>query len=340
MRWSRDRPAQVTLLAFALAAAAVIAIAGAYGFSAFGAVWSHLHPGWLLLADGAELLTVPAYVVAYRWVASIDGGPRLSLALVTRVVMAGFGPFVLAGGFAVDKRALHAIENDEHSATVRVLGLGALEWALLAPAAWLAAVVLLIAGDTRPWPSLLWPWAIAVPVGFALGFWLAAPARCRRIASGDARWRRVLSTGLRGVGVLRALARERRTHWPAWVGSALYWSLDIASFYGALRVVGLTPNLGEVVLGFATGYALTRRSLPLGGAGITEALMTFAMHWVGQPILASLAAVVIYRVFNFALPTVPALLVRPRVKPLIDAADEERPLARRERERAAAPIGI
>ena len=25
--------------------------------------------------------------------------------------------------------------------------------------------------------------------------------------------------------------------------------------------------------------------MPLGGAGITEALMTFSLHWTGQPVL-------------------------------------------------------
>jgi hypothetical protein len=63
--------------------------------------------------------------------------------------MAGFGPFAAGGGFALDKRALHAIEDDEHAATVRVLGLGALEWALLAP----PADTSLLLEPARPCPS-------------------------------------------------------------------------------------------------------------------------------------------------------------------------------------------
>src|SRR5205085_6574663 len=110
------------------------------------------------------------------------------------------------GGFAVDKRALHAVQDDERDATVRVLGLGALEWALLAPAAWVAAVVLLADGDRRPMASLLWPWAIAVPVGFALGLWLAAPDRRARVASGEGRGRTALRHALEGVAILRTLA--------------------------------------------------------------------------------------------------------------------------------------
>ena len=339
MRWSRDHPGQVTLAAIALAAGAVIAIAAAYGFSGFGQVWLHPHPAWILLAVGAELLTVPAYAFAYRGAAAVDGGPRLGLPLVARLVVAGFGPFAMAGGFALDKDALHAIEDDESAATVRVLGLGALEWAILAPVAWGSAVVLLVAGDHRPLSSLLWPWAIAVPVGFALGLWLAAPDRLDRLDRRRGGWRRRLRTTLEGVGVLHILARGIGSCWAAWVGTACYWALDIASFYGATRFIGLHLNVGELVLGYATGYALTRRSMPLGGAGVTEVLMTFAMHWVGQPVLPALAAVVTYRVFNFALPTLPALVVRPRIRPLIAAAEEGRTPAARERRRAAAPLG-
>jgi hypothetical protein len=56
-------------------------------------------------------------------------------------------------------------------------------------------------------------------------------------------------------------------------------------------------------------------------------------------VVPALVAVVIYRVFNFLLPVAPALLVRRRVRPLLTAADNERVPARRERRRAAAPLG-
>jgi hypothetical protein len=152
--------------------------------------------------------------------------------------------------------------------------------------------------------------------------------------------RRTLVLALRGVAILRTLAGSITTSWPAWAGVGLYWALDIASLYGAVRFIGLRPDLGETMLAYATGYALTRRSTPLGGAGATEALMTFALHWVGQPVAPALAAVVVYRLFNFVLPTLPALRVRRRIKPLLDAGDRENGSpAPRVRRRAAAPLG-
>jgi uncharacterized membrane protein YbhN (UPF0104 family) len=331
---------QLTAVAFLLSAAAVVAIAAAYGFSAFANAWSNLNGGWLAVTLCCALLTFPAYVVSYRAVARAGDGPRVRLTLVVRLVVAGFGPFAPGGGFALDQRAFHAVEDDEDVATVRVLGLGALEWALLAPAAWASAVGLLIAGDPRPMKSLLWPWALAVPIGFAVGLWLASPARRDRIAPRNGGlWRARLRRALRGVGMLHSFVRDFSSCWTAWVGMALYWTFDILSFYAAARFIGLHLNAGEAILAYATGYALTRRSMPLGGAGVTEALMTFALHWVGQPVASALAVVVVYRVFNFVLPTIPALLVRPRVAPLLEAADVGRTPAHRERRHAAAPLG-
>jgi hypothetical protein len=60
---------------------------------------------------------------------------------------------------------------------------------------------------------------------------------------------------------------------------------------------------------------------------------------MGQPVVGALAAVVVYRVFNFAIPALLALAVQPRVEPLLSAADEGRTPAQEERRVAAAPFG-
>lgn len=331
MKWLHDHPFKATLLAFAIAAAVVAVIAIAFGPHAFANAWSNLHPAWLAITVCAELLAIPAYALAYRPIARIGGGPKLRLPLLLRVVTTGFGPFTLGGGFALDKQTLHAIADDEKLATVRVLGLGALEWALLAPAAWICALILLLSGRAHTQPSLLWSWTIAVPIGFGIGMWVSHPDRRKKTGR--------FATILRGIGMLHALAREFYSRgWRALTGAALYWTFEIAAFYSAMRFVGLRPDILITVLGYATGYALTRRSTPLAGAGTTEALLTFSLHWLGQPVPVALAAVVVYRGFNFVLPAIPALMLHPRVKPLLDAADAGRTPARRARRVAAAPL--
>jgi uncharacterized membrane protein YbhN (UPF0104 family) len=319
-RWLRRHPIAVSALATALAAIGALAIAWVTGADAVGRAFEHVRPAWIGLIAGAELLAYPAYALAYRSVAQVHGHAPLELPLVGRVVAAGFGPFAVAGGFGLDRQALHALHEDERSARVRVLGLGMLEWALLAPTVCVVSIVFL-AQDADILPSLLWPWAIAVPIGLGLGLWASAPGRRERLSRIGGRHRRWLADLLDGVGVLHTLIADPRRYAGAWIGTALYWAADIAAFYGGLRTFGLDIGAGKVILAYATGYAATRRSLPFAGAGITEVLMTYSLYWVRQPLAPALAAVVAYRAFNFLLAALPALLVRRHVEELAQAVD-------------------
>src|SRR5207237_7963104 len=117
---------------------------------------------------------------------------------------------------------------------------------------------------------------------------------------------------LAGPGGLHTLVRSPRLYPGAWLGTALYWVADIGAFWGGLLTFGLHPGAGKVIVAYATGYVATRRSLPLGGAGVTEFLMTYSLYWVRQPLAPALAAVVAYRVFNFLLAATPALIAHYR----------------------------
>ena len=61
-----------------------------------------------------------------------------------------------------------------------------------------------------------------------------------------------------------------------------------------------------IILGYASGYALTRRSLPLAGAGAVETLLPFALTWMGIALPAAVVCVFAYRFFNLWLPLLPA----------------------------------
>jgi uncharacterized membrane protein YbhN (UPF0104 family) len=327
-RWLRQHPLAVSLLATVIAAAAVLVIAWVTGADSVGRAFEDVRPGWIALIAVAELLTYPAYMIAYRSVAQVHGHGPLELPLVGRVVAAGFGPFALAGGFGLDKQALHALHEDERSARVRVLGLGVLEWALLAPAVCVISIVFLIQGADIL-PSLLWPWALAVPLGLGFGLWASAPGRRERLSHIGGKRRAWLADLLDGVGVLHTLISHPRKYAGAWIGTAFYWAADIGAFYAALRTFGIEMGAGKVILAYATGYAATRRSLPLGGAGVTELLMTYALYWVRQPLAPALAAVVAYRAFNFLLAAAPALIARRHLHELLQSVDD------RHRRRAA-----
>jgi uncharacterized membrane protein YbhN (UPF0104 family) len=289
----------------ALAFGAVIGIAWAAGFERVLHELRHFDPIWLPVAFGMEVAAYLGYVVAYREIARVEGGPRLGIGRAGAIVAAGFGAFVIRGGFVLDRQALEAAGLNPRQARVRVLGLGALEYAVLAPAAALAAVIILARGSTHPSLGFTLPWAIAVPLGFVAAF--AALAYRHRVGDEGA-WRTALRHGLDAVQMLKNLAAQGAEHGGAFVGTTLYWVGDVGCLWACLRAFHDSPDLAALIIGYATGYALTRRTLPLGGAGTVEALVSFALAWTGIPLAKAVLAVFAYRIFNLWLPLLPAAI--------------------------------
>ena len=122
-------------------------------------------------------------------------------------VTAGFGPFVARGGFAVDVHAFKQAGLTDQQVRVRVLGLGALEYALLAPAACVVAIQLLADGHS-PSLALTLPWAIAVPLGFVAALWAVEKRDTLRAHAGR---RRHLADALDSIHVLKTLLQDAAT---------------------------------------------------------------------------------------------------------------------------------
>jgi uncharacterized membrane protein YbhN (UPF0104 family) len=312
----RRNPRQMLLAALALAAGGAALVAADGDFANVADALTPFRAGWVAIAFGAQVFAFAGYTLAYRRIIALHDGPRLSPSLVVRLVMTGFGAFAPGGGFAIDYQAVKALEGDERAATVRVLALGALEYVVIAPAACVAAAAMLVFGSDAM-PSVLWPWAIAVPVGFGVGFWAAT--RNEDISRGRrGKMRRILDDALAGIELIRQMSMRPLSYLPALLGIAAYWGGEVVSLWACLRAVDVTLGVGPLIVGLATGYALTRRSMPLAGAGITEALLSFALVWVGVGLPSALVAVVIYRLLSFVLPMLPALWARQGVVHLIE----------------------
>jgi uncharacterized membrane protein YbhN (UPF0104 family) len=299
----------------------MLAVTHAAGYRHVVGAVHRLDPVWLPVCLAAQVTAYFGYVLAVRAVARMEGGPRLSFALTTRTVVAGFGVFAAthsSGGFAVDYWALRRSGLARREAIARVLGLGALEYAVLAPAALVSALVLLFGGSgANVQEAMTLPWLLVLP-GFAAAAWLTSPKRADRFCepAGGGRVRGAAAHAIAGAVRLRAMASRPREHAAGLLGVTLYWLGDIACLWAALMLFSAQVAVPALIVAYATGYVLTRRSLPLGGAGVVEVLMTFALVWVGVPIASAALGVVVYRVFNFWLPILPALAVLPTVKEL------------------------
>jgi len=255
-------------------------------------------------ALGAEAVAYVGYVLSYREVARVEDGQAMAKMDAVAAVAAGFGPFVARGGFAVGLHAFRQAGASDREARVRVLGLGALEYALLGPAACVTAIVLLANGVHKPNPGLTLPWAVAVPVGFVAALWAI---QHRERFAGKQGWREQLGQGLESIHMIKCLFRRQHIIGP--VGTAVYWFGDIVCLWACLQAFTHgTPDIELLLIGYATGYALTRRTLPLAGAGAVEALLPFALSWTGISLAAAVLAVFAYRVCNLWLPLIPAAL--------------------------------
>src|SRR5437868_1725022 len=193
-----------------------------------------------------------------------------------RADVGGFGVFAAArtsGGFAVDYWALRTAGEDREGAVARVLALGALEYAVLAPAALCAAIAILVDGEDISL-GLTLPWLAVIP-GALIAIWITSPGRARRYATHDpgaGRIRGGFAHSVAGLSMLRRmLVAPPREHGLGLLGTAAYWAGDIACLWGALQLFG-NPRLSTpaLIIGYATGYVLTRRSLPAGGAGVVK----------------------------------------------------------------------
>ena len=283
-----------------LAVGALAGIALSVGTDRLADILARAHWYWLPIALSATVASYIGYVVAYRETAGAEGLP---LSRIGALVAGGFGLFIPRGGFALDVEALAAAGVPEQKARIRVLALSTLEYAVLAPAVFVVSVLLLC----RQWPVQLGvrlPWAIGVPVGGMIALWLLRHRSTLRRSDG---WRSRLAPALDGIAETIRLWRRPQYGFLAFLGMAVYWAADIFVLWACIAVFsGRQPGVATIIIGYATGYALTRRALPLAGAGAVESLLPFALSWTGIGLGVAVASVCAYRVFNLWLPLIPA----------------------------------
>lgn len=315
MRLLRRRGRRLSL--FVTTSAAAVLFLAALASMAAIAKWGfgdHFHARlsfWFAVAFALELVAFSAYVFAYRSVAAVEGGPKLSLREATELVAVGFGAFLAKGGAELDSDALRKSGAAKREGEIRVLALDALEHAPLAPAACVAAITLLAHGRHKPGLDFTIPWATLVPIGAVAAY---IGVRHRRRFRGRHGWQGKLGDVLEAIHVLFRLGREWRVHWPAFAGASLYWAGDVFCLWASLQPFHAAPPFAAIVIAHAVGYVLTRRTLPFAGAGIVEVLMPLTLVASGAPFAGAILGVFVYRIFNLWAPLVPAAIALPRLR--------------------------
>jgi uncharacterized membrane protein YbhN (UPF0104 family) len=318
-----DKPLAVILVAAGATIVVSFLLALTAGWGRIDRVLFASHSwAWLGVCLLGEVVAYVGYVLTIRDIARVDDGPDMEIAASAQTVVAGFGVFAATrsnGGFAVDYWALRREGASRRDAFRRVLALGYLEFVTLSIVALIASVALYLRIDGRASAAAVLPSFVVIPV-FALSIWATSSDRVGRLSRhrGDqGRLRRWVADWVAAASKARMLLSSPREHGLGVLGMTLYWAGDIVCLWAALMLVG-GPwiTLSALILAYSGGYVLSRRSLPAGGAGVVELALTYALVGMGVPFAPALVAVLVYRLFNFWLPIVPALALMPTIREL------------------------
>lgn len=291
----------VLLATLVLQLAAGVGMSYAAGFEAVRQVLGQFSWPWLLGVAGSVAVSFGGYVEAYHGTFPVSEDWSLPDRHLRALALAGFGGFLAHGATPLDVAGLRAGGAGRREAAVRVSAFGGLEYGVMAVGGCAASIAVLLLGLQRPPPSFTLPWAIIPLPGFLLGFWLARRYRRRLLAKRG--WRRAVGIFLESIHLVRELmARPLRRH-PAALGMAVFWAGDACAVWCGLAAFGFRMNLAQLVVGFATGMVLTRRSIPLAGAGMLAVILPVTLWCSGAPVAVAVPGVFAYHVLTLWLPT-------------------------------------
>jgi uncharacterized membrane protein YbhN (UPF0104 family) len=293
----------VTLLVLVISIATCLVLCWTAGFKTIPHRLAHLSLWFAPVMVVAHLTAYSGYAIAHHQVVNRLPPVRISWRRNVQVVIIGFGGWLVGGGFTVDRHALEAAGVDRRDATTSIIALGLLELLVLTPATWACALALV---NTRGIAeSVTLPWIIGVPVGFAI---VLSTALIRARPDGVQTSRLRAAVNQLGTAARAALALDPRRGALAVAGIAVYWAADIIALWAALRLLGVALAFPQLILAYATGYILTRRTLPFAGAIIIEVLLAVSLWAVGPSLASAALAVMLYRLSDFVLTLGAALL--------------------------------
>jgi hypothetical protein len=324
------KPRRLLLLT---ALAALLYVAGGVGMAyvaGFDDIWQAVqHPSWPWLAAslGGVALAFVGYYFGYRGVGRIEEGPDdLDHADRLAVVAAGFGGFLAHGGVGIDRAVMRAAGGSKREAKVRVTLLGGLEHLILAIPCSVAAIVLIVQGVWKPPLDFLIPWAVGPAVGFGVAYWAAERYRDRLRDRGG--WREKLSVLLDAAHLIGAMFRDPVRYAPAISGMLLYWLGDMWALWAGMAAFGFRMNVASLMVAFGTAMIVTRRTGPLGGAGLLGVAIAATVWYSGAPWTPAVLGTFSYRFFALWPPQPLSFVLLPRLRRILEeSADADAPTA-------------
>jgi uncharacterized membrane protein YbhN (UPF0104 family) len=329
MRWwsrhhlSSEAPELAGLVALAavLYLGAAVGMAYVAGFSGVRRALEHPVWWWLPVSLAVVGLSFVGYYFGYRGVGTVEHGPDdLDTRARLAVVAAGFGGFLAHGGSALDDFVMRAAGASEREAKVRVTLIAGLEHGMVAVPCTTAAIVLLAQGVSKPPLDFTLTWAIVPALGFGIAFWAAE--RYREQLRGRKGWRGRLSILLDAIHLVRAMFANPRRHGIALAGMVLFWVSDMFALWAGLAAFGFDMNFAATAIALGTAMVVTRRTGPLGGAGILMCALPPTLWQCGAPWPAAVLATFAWRFFTLWVPMPVSFLALPVLRALGEQAEE------------------
>ncbi|HET9721850.1 MAG TPA: lysylphosphatidylglycerol synthase transmembrane domain-containing protein [Candidatus Saccharimonadales bacterium] len=335
---SKRKALFTAIITILLAGAAAVLLGLAADFHKLFQALSRANWWWFLVCIGGEAVAYQGYNFGYRDFARAGHGPKLSWWDATRIAGIGQGAIIFgatAASLAVDFWAIHRAGAKIHEAAKRVLGLNTMEWAVLSVLAVAASIAILAgAGKGAPYQMTI-AWIVGVPLCYLGALWFTSPRRVGRFTQGHRKippalqwsprtwlgwawvnFQKGFADAIGGVVVVRHIVGHPLKYKAGNGGFLVYWVGHLLCLYGAVRAFGYSIDIAPLVLAYATTFLLTILPLPAGGAGGIEVTLAYMLRLVGVPFTTAVASMLIFRLFVFWLPIIPALCFLPTIKSL------------------------
>jgi uncharacterized protein (TIRG00374 family) len=292
-----------------LIAIAVVVVTLAPGLGDLRSRFARAQPAWIVIACAFEVLSVLAYVPAFRAVFCT----RMSWATSYKIAVAeeGAGSLFPLGGAGSLALGVWALRRGGMPA--EEIARKTVAFFLLTSAVPVAMLLLLGAGLAMGiLPGDHGLLLTVLPAAVAAGA-IAATLALRRLARiGEARIRHAeasrwgrLAPALSATsdGIDEALHQLRHASPLLLVGLVGFLVFDQLTFWASFRAVGASPELAPIWMAYLIGQLGNWLPVP-GGIGGTELGLVGALVLYGYPALTVTAAVLLYRVIELWIPAV------------------------------------